>query len=114
MKNLICAINEYKWKYYQLRCVVYDTQRAPYGGNYGPISHASWAGRMSSDLVEWSQDYSSTLCLPISDPAPKPRVMLKALHSRDDMIRRFMPLSLYPGNAIWHPDDIEQITAAAI
>ena len=39
--------------------------------------------------------------------------MLKALHSRDvDMIRRFMPLSLFPGNAIWHPDDIEQITAA--
>ena len=66
-----------------------------------------------SDLVEWSQDYSSILCLPISDPVPKPRVMLKALHSRDvDMIRRFMPLSLFPGNAIWHPDDIEQITAA--
>ena len=38
--------------------------------------------------------------------------MLKALHRRDvDMIRRFMPLSLFPGNAIWHPDDIEQITA---
>ena len=36
----------------------------------------------------------------------------KALHRRDvDMIRRFMPLSLFPGNAIWHPDDIEQITA---
>ena len=28
-KNLICAINEYKWKHYQLRCVVYDIQRAP-------------------------------------------------------------------------------------
>ena len=65
------------------------------------------------DLVEWSQDYSSILCLPISDSVPKPRVMLKALHRRDvDMIRRFMPLSLFPGNAIWHPDDIEQITAA--
>ena len=123
-KNLICAINEYKWKHYQLRCVVYDMQRAPYGGNYGPISHASWEKRFLiwgwqdeldrvSDLVEWSQDYSSILCLPISDPVPKRRVMLKALHSRDvDMIRRFMPLSLFPGNAIWHPDDIEQITAA--
>ena len=64
------------------------------------------------DLVERSQDYSSILCLPISDPVPKPRVMLKALHRRDvDMIRRFMPLSLFPGNAIWHPDDIEQMTA---
>ena len=119
-KNLICAN---KWKHYQLRCVVYDIQRAPYGGNYGPISHASWEKRFLiwgwqdeldrvSDLVEWSQDYSSILCLPISDPVPKPRVMLKALHSRVvDMIRRFMPLSLFPGNAIWHPDDIEQITA---
>ena len=39
-------------------------------------------------------------------------MMLKALHRRDvDMIRRFMPLSLFPGNAIWHRDDIEQITA---
>ncbi|CAJ1385103.1 unnamed protein product [Effrenium voratum] len=123
-KNLICAINEYKWKHYQLRCVVYDIQRAPYGGNYGPLSHASWEKRFLiwgwqdeldrvPDLVEWSQDYSSILCLPISDPVPKPRVMLKALHRRDvDMIRRFMPLSLFPGNAIWHPDDIEQITAA--
>ena len=44
-KNLICAINEYKWKHYQLRCVVYDIQRAPYGGNYGPLSHASWEKR---------------------------------------------------------------------
>ena len=40
-KNLICAINEYKWKHYQLRCVVYDIQRAPYGGNYGPLSRRS-------------------------------------------------------------------------
>ena len=30
-KNLICAINEYKRKHYQLRCVVYDIQRAPLG-----------------------------------------------------------------------------------
>ena len=122
-KNLICAINEYKRKHYQLRCVVYDIQRAPYGGDYGPIGHASWEKRFMiwgwqdeldrvPDLVQWSQDYSSILCLPISDPVPKPRVMLKALHRRDvDMIRRFMPLSLFPGNAIWHPDDIEQITA---
>ena len=65
-KNLICAINEYKWKHYQLRCVVYDIQRAPYGGNYGPLSHASWEKRFLiwgwqdeldrvPDLVEWSQ-----------------------------------------------------------
>ena len=64
------------------------------------------------DLVEWSQDYSLILCLPICDPVPKPRVMLKALHRQDvDMICRFMPLSLFPGNAIWHRDDIEQMTA---
>ena len=44
-KNLICAINEYKRKHYQLRCVVYDIQRAPYGGDYGPIGHASWEKR---------------------------------------------------------------------
>ena len=47
-KNLICAINEYKWKHYQLRCVVYDIQRAPYGGNYGPLSYASWEKRCQS------------------------------------------------------------------
>ena len=122
-KNLIYAINEYKRKHYQLRCVVYDIQRAHYGGDYGPIGHASWEKRFMiwgwqdkfdrvPDLVQWSQDYSSILCLPISDPVPKPRVMLKALYRRDvDIIRRFMPLSLFPGNAIWHPDDIEQMTA---
>ena len=71
-KNLICAINEYKRKHYQLRCVVYDIQRAPYGGDYGPIGHASWQKRFMiwgwqdeldhvPDLVEWSQDYSSIL-----------------------------------------------------
>ena len=31
------AINKYKRKHYQLRCVVYDIQRAPYGGDYGLI-----------------------------------------------------------------------------
>ena len=111
-ENLICAINEYKWKHYQLRCVVYDIQRAPYGGNYVLIW--GWQDELDRvpDLVEWSQDYSSILCLPISDPVPKPRVMLKALHRRDvDMIRRFMRLSLFPGNAIWHPDDIDESDA---
>ena len=75
-----------------------------------PGRSASWfgAGRTSSI----AQDYSLILCLPISDPVPKPRVMLKALYRQDvDIIRRFMPLSLFPGNAIWHADDIEQMTA---
>ena len=91
-KNLICAINEYKWKHYQL----YDIQRAPYVEIMGPFPMLpGWQDELDrvSDLVEWSQDYSSILCLPISDPVPKPRVMLKALHSRDvDMIRRFSDL----------------------
>ena len=78
------AINEYKRKHYQLRCV--------------PLM-VEIMGRLAMlrSHVQWSQDYSSILCLPISDPVPKSRVMLKTLYRRDVDISRISFLATPSG-----------------